>query len=71
VPATSAPAPLPAPILEAQQLLRTGKFSEAEAAYNAILKSDPNSALAYTGLSRVYLKQHRASEADTAAAKAA
>ncbi len=70
VPATSAPAPLPAPVLEAQQLLRTGKFSEAEAAYNAILKSDPNSALAYTGLSRVYLKQHRASEADTAAAKA-
>ena len=68
--AASARPSLPPAILEAQQLLRTGKFTESEAAYNAILKSEPNSALAYTGLSRVYLKQHRVSDADAAAAKA-
>ena len=69
-PASPTTPSLPAPILEAQQLFRTGKFSESEAAYNAILKSEPNSALAYTGLSRVYLKQHRVSDADAAASKA-
>lgn len=63
------PSLLPA-VLEAQQLYRTGKFSESEAAYNSILRSEPNSAVAYTGLSRVYLKQHRIPDADSAASKA-
>ncbi|HLZ12080.1 MAG TPA: aspartyl protease family protein [Candidatus Acidoferrum sp.] len=59
----------PAPFAEARRLLRTGKFAEAETAYNEILKSEPGSALAYAGLAHVYLKQKRTAEADKAAAK--
>jgi tetratricopeptide (TPR) repeat protein len=62
-------APSPTPLAEARQLYRTGKLSEAEAAYNIIVKADPNSAEAYAGLSRVYLKQRRPADADTAATK--
>lgn len=65
----SEPSPAPTPLAEAQHLARAGKFAAAESAYNAILKSDPNSANAYAGLSRVLLKERRVSDADKAAAK--
>jgi len=63
-------AAIPAPIVEAQKLLRSGKVTESEAAYNAILKEDPKSAFAYVGLTRVYLQERRVTDADAAAAKA-
>lgn len=68
-PATPATAP-PAPIADAQKLFRSGKFTESEAAYNEILKTDAKSALAYAGLTRVYLREKRVSDADASATKA-
>ena len=62
-------APLP-PIKAALQLYREGKFSEAEAAYSAILKDDPASSSAYVGLARVQLKQKRVDAAADSVAKA-
>jgi len=80
----STPAPLPpvattaavptspraAAFAKAQQLYRTGKLAEAENDYKALIERDPQSALAYVGLVRVYLKQKRLSDASTVAAKA-
>lgn len=60
----------PAPLRDAQDLFRSGKFAEAESAFNAILQSNPKSALAYVGLTRLYLKQNRLADADKAASKA-
>jgi predicted Zn-dependent protease len=54
----------------ALQLYRTGKLGDAENEYKALIKGDPQSALAYVGLVRVYLKQKRVSDASAAAAKA-
>jgi tetratricopeptide (TPR) repeat protein len=68
-PTASAPAP-PDPLRDAQVLFRSGKFAEAESAYNAILQADSQSSLVYVGLSRLYLKQNRLAEADKAATKA-
>lgn len=64
------PAATPALILDAQKLFRSGKVKESEAAYDAILKEDPKSALAYVGLTRVYLRQRRVADADAAILKA-
>ena len=65
-PGSSAPS---APLLEAQHLLRTGKFVEAESAYNAIIASDATFAPAYAGISRALLKEKRVADAEKAAAK--
>jgi tetratricopeptide (TPR) repeat protein len=60
-------------LTEALRLYRTGKFDESAAAYNSIISSGtggPEEVLAYTGLTRVYLKQERVSDAFAAASKA-
>lgn len=68
---SSAVAPAPStPMAAAVQLFRTGKFAEAEGAYNAILQSNPKSALAYVGLFRVLLRERRLEDAANALAKA-
>jgi len=54
----------------AAELFRTGKFAEAEAAYNAILLRDARSTLAYIGLFRVLLRERRSADAEIALAKA-
>ncbi len=65
------PKVLSPPLTEALRLYRTGKFDESVAAYNAIISSGgADTALAYTGLARVYLKQHKTNEAFDAASKA-
>jgi hypothetical protein len=65
------PKPLSAPLAEALHLYRTGKFDDAVTAYNAIISSSgPDVVLAYTGLSRVYLKQNKPNDAFDAASKA-
>jgi tetratricopeptide (TPR) repeat protein len=68
-PKAAAPKPLD-PFRAAQDLFRSGKFAEAESAYNSILQTDAQSALAYVGLSRLYLRQNRIADADKAASKA-
>src|SRR5262249_53674811 len=45
------------PLDAAEQLYRTGKLDEAAQAYQAIIRAEGKSALAYVGLVRVYLKQ--------------
>src|ERR1700687_2758098 len=62
--------PLPAPLRDALELVRKGKFAEAESAYKAILQTNPKSALAYVGLTRLYLEQDRVIDADGAVSKA-
>jgi predicted Zn-dependent protease len=71
VSATDAKTSEPAKPLEAAaQLYRAGKLTEAEAAYKAILQSEPQSADAYAGLARLNLRQRRLPEAKAALAKA-
>jgi tetratricopeptide (TPR) repeat protein len=70
VPATAPATPRASAFAKAQQLYRTGKLSDAENDYKTLIEQDPQSALAYVGLVRVYLKQKRLSDASTAAAKA-
>src|SRR2546421_10478752 len=70
VPATPPISPRAVAFARALQLYRTGKFGDAENEYKALIQEDPQSALAYVGLVRVYLKQKRLSNASTAAAKA-
>jgi tetratricopeptide (TPR) repeat protein len=55
---------------KAQHLYRAGKLGDAENEYRALLQGDPQSALAYVGLVRVYLKEKRVADASAAAAKA-
>ncbi len=55
----------------ATDLYRSGKMGEAEAAYRAILQSDPKSAPAYVGLFRVLLREKRLDDAASAVNKAA
>jgi tetratricopeptide (TPR) repeat protein len=47
----------------ADQLYRSGKFAEAEAGYQALLKQDPNLVGAQVGLTRALLKQQKVDEA--------
>jgi tetratricopeptide (TPR) repeat protein len=58
------------PLAKAAELYRTGKFDSAAQEYNAILEREPNTALAYVGLVRVYLKQKKIAEAYSAATRA-
>jgi tetratricopeptide (TPR) repeat protein len=78
-PATSQNTPVPkikekplalAPLEEAEQLYRMGKFDEAIERYNAVTRSGTNSAAAYSGLARVYLKLKKPNDAYLAATKA-
>jgi tetratricopeptide (TPR) repeat protein len=63
--------PLSGPLAAARDLYRTGKFDDAIAAYNAIIPNGgDDAAAAYAGLSRVYLKQKRVADAESAADKA-
>lgn len=53
------------PLMRAEDSLRKGAFDQAIASYNEALKSDPQSAVAYAGIIRCYLKQdnvHNAAE---------
>jgi tetratricopeptide (TPR) repeat protein len=61
---------LPQPLRDAQELVRARKFAEAESAYNAILQANPKSALAYAGLTHLYLRQDRVADAEKSASKA-
>jgi tetratricopeptide (TPR) repeat protein len=70
IPSAATPSPRASAFAKALQLYRTGKLGDAENEYKAIIEGDPQSALAYVGLVRVYLKQKRLSDASTAAAKA-
>jgi len=54
----------------ATDLYRSGKLGEAEAAYRAILQSDPKSAPAYVGLFHVLLREKRVDDAAAAVTKA-
>lgn len=59
-----------ASLARAQQLYRAGKFNDAIAEYQNLLKDNPVSPEAYAGLSRVYRKQEKIDEAFVAASKA-
>src|SRR6266481_4002595 len=59
------------PLAKAERLYRTGKFDAAAQEYNAIFQTEPQAALAYVGLVRVYLQQKKSAEAYAAAARAA
>jgi tetratricopeptide (TPR) repeat protein len=59
-----------ASLARAQQLYRAGKFNDAIAEYQNLLKDNPGSPEAYAGLSRVYRKQQKIDEALVAASKA-
>ncbi len=58
------------PLTAAAELYRNGKLGEAEAAYRAILQSEPKSATAYVGLFRVLMRQKRQADAASALVKA-
>jgi tetratricopeptide (TPR) repeat protein len=77
-PTSASPVPAPTTVTTsvtgtaaAEQLFRTGKFAEAEGAYNAILQSNPKSTQAYIGLFRVLLRERRSADATNMLAKAA
>jgi tetratricopeptide (TPR) repeat protein len=68
---TSVPAPaVVSPMVAALALYRSGKFAQAEQAYNEILKADGTSWSAYVGLMRVQLKEKRLADAVASLAKA-
>jgi tetratricopeptide (TPR) repeat protein len=58
------------PLEEAEQFCRLGKFNEAIERYNSIIRSGTNTAAAYVGLARVYLKLKKPDDAYLAATKA-
>lgn len=55
---------------DAEQSYRTGKFDTAVQHYNSLIARGSQPALAYAGLTRVYLRQKKPAEAYAAAAKA-
>ena len=59
---TKAP-PMASGLAAADQLYRAGKFSEAEASYQALLKSDSKLVPAQVGLVRAMLRQQKIDEA--------
>ena len=61
----------PTPLEAAADLYRRGKFGEAEAAFRAIIQSDPQSAPAYVGLFRVQMRQRHVDDAAVTVKKAA
>jgi tetratricopeptide (TPR) repeat protein len=61
---TEPAAPFPAaPFKEAEDYFRKGSFDQAIAKYNEVLKSGTQSAEAYTGIVRCYLRQDKARDA--------
>jgi tetratricopeptide (TPR) repeat protein len=58
------------PLEQAEQLCRSGKFNEAIERYNAVIASGNNTAVAYAGVTRAYLKLKKPNEAYLAAQKA-
>jgi tetratricopeptide (TPR) repeat protein len=70
VPSAKPTSPRASAFAKAQQLYRSGKLGDAENEYKALIQGDPQLALAYVGLVRVYLKQKRLADASAAAAKA-
>jgi tetratricopeptide (TPR) repeat protein len=58
------------PLEEAEQLCRMGKCNEAIERYNAIIRSGTDTAAAYAGLARAYLKLKKPSDAYLSAQKA-
>jgi len=58
------------PLAQAQQLYRVGKFAAASEQYNSIIKSGVDVGPAFAGLTRVYLKQGKISDAYAVAQKA-
>jgi tetratricopeptide (TPR) repeat protein len=72
-PAPSAPAnsaTAPDPLLDARALMNKRQYSEAAAAFQAILAKSPNSPEAHTGLVRSLLRGHKLDEAEEASKKA-
>lgn len=66
----TAAAARPITILDADHFYNIGEFDEAAAAYNSLIAAGNDPALSYAGLARVYLKEHRASDAAAAANRA-
>jgi hypothetical protein len=56
-------------IADAVLLYRAGDYEKSSSEYNEVIASNPNSAVAYAGLARVYVKQAKLAEALTAANK--
>jgi tetratricopeptide (TPR) repeat protein len=69
-PASSTAAAAPDPLLDAQALMSKRQFTEAAAAFQAILAKNPASAEAHAGLVRSLLRGHKLDEAEDAAKKA-
>ncbi|HKV39098.1 MAG TPA: aspartyl protease family protein [Blastocatellia bacterium] len=60
----------PPSVAQADRLYREGKPGEAEQEYERVVKAEPRSVFAYTGLVHVYLRMAKPVEAYAAAAKA-
>jgi tetratricopeptide (TPR) repeat protein len=60
--------PVPA-LLAALALFRSGKFADAESAYNEILKSNPSSTSALVGLTRLQIMERRLADASASLAR--
>src|SRR5215472_1073180 len=58
------------PLVGAKDLLKKHKFTDAAAAFRALVEKDPSSAEAQTGLVRSLLRAQRVDEADEAGKKA-
>jgi tetratricopeptide (TPR) repeat protein len=58
-PSTSTQKETAGPLKEAEGYYRKGSFDQAVAKYNEVLKLDPHSAEAYSGIARCYLKQDK------------
>jgi tetratricopeptide (TPR) repeat protein len=69
-PANSTAAAAPDPLLDAQAFVNKRQFTEAAAAFQAILDKNPASPEANAGLMRSLLRGHKFDEADEAAKKA-
>jgi len=69
-PAPSVPTQPAAPLREAQEFYLHGDFEKAVARYNDVLQGNPQSAEAYSGIVRSYLKQNRVGDADSQLQKA-
>lgn len=66
----ASPAPTPAPLTDALALYRKGDFPGAIQKYQQVLQLNPNSAEAFAGLTRVYLKAKNVQQASDTISKA-
>src|ERR1700729_1437634 len=69
-PANTTVATAPDPLVDAQAFMNKRQFTEAAAAFQAILDKNPASPEANAGLMRSLLRAHKFDEADEAAKKA-